>query len=127
LDKDLRNLRSLIQEALGRSPLTTRSLEEELEIGHGNLTRLFSGQLELKVRHLLCISRLLGVPPHRLIELGCPDALAAATRDVTEIVQAPAPAPGIGQLSLDALEERIRAIVRDELSAQAPAPKTARR
>ncbi|HEX3530143.1 MAG TPA: hypothetical protein VH988_24040 [Thermoanaerobaculia bacterium] len=127
MDKDLRQLRSLIREALGRSPLPARSLEDELGIGHGNLAHLLSGQLELKVRHLLSISRLLDVPPHRLIELGCPEALAASTRDVTDLVAATAPASGIAHLTLDALEERIRAIVRDELAAQAPAPKTARR
>jgi len=127
MDKDLRQLRSLIREALGRSAQPTRSMEDELGIGHGNLAHLLSGQLELKVRHLLSISRLLGVPPHRLIELGCPEALAASTRDVTDLVAATAPASGIGHLTLDALEERIRAIVRDELAAQSSAPKTARR
>jgi|GEM_PF-988562 len=134
MDKDLRQLRSLIRDALGRTSLTTRSLEDELGIGHGNLAHLLSGNLELKLRHLLSISRLLGVPPHRLIELGCPEALAAATRDVTDLVDAPAPARGIGHLTADALDERIRTIVRDELAAQAPAPaagpparKTARR
>jgi hypothetical protein len=134
MDKDLKNLRSLIREALSRTSLTTRTLEEELAIGHGNLTRLFSGDLELKVRHLLAISRLLGVPPHRLVELGCPEALAAATWDVTDLVEAAAPARGIGHLTVEALEERIRAIVREELAAQAPVPdaappvrKTARR
>jgi hypothetical protein len=127
MDKDLRQLQSLIREALGRTSQPTRSLEDELGIGHGNLAHLLSGHLELKVRHLLSISRLLGVPPHRLLELGCPEALAAATRDVTDLVETPAPSKGIGHLTLDGLEERIRAIVRDELAAQAPAPKTARR
>jgi hypothetical protein len=125
MDKDLRQLRNLIREALGRTSLTTRSLEDELRIGHGNLAHLLSGQLELKLRHLLSISRLLGIPPHRLIELGCPDALAAATRDVTDLVEAPAPVRGIGHLTVDALDERIRAIVRAELAAQAPAPAAA--
>ncbi len=100
MDKDLRQLRSLIREALGRSAQPTRSLEDELGIGHGNLAHLLSGQLELKVRHLLSISRLLGVPPHRLIELGCPEALAASTRDVTDLVSATAPASGIGHVTL---------------------------
>lgn len=118
MDKDLRQLRDLIREALGRSPLTARSLEDELGIGHGNLTHLLSGQLEMKLRHVLSIARLLGIPPHRLIELGCPEALAAATRDVTDYVEAPAPSRGIRHLTGDALDERIRAIVRDELAAQ---------
>jgi hypothetical protein len=42
MDKDLRQLLSLIS--------------------HGNLKHLLAGRLELKLRHLLSISRLLGVP-----------------------------------------------------------------
>jgi hypothetical protein len=121
MDKDLRRLSSLIRESLAQTSLTTRALEEELGIGHGNLAHLLSGQLELKLRHLLSVARLLGVPPHRLVELGCPEALGGATRDVTDLVETPPTAGGIGHLSLEALNGRIREIVREEIALQAAA------
>jgi transcriptional regulator with XRE-family HTH domain len=124
MDKDLQQLSGLIREALGRTSLTTRALEQELGLGHGNLTHLLSGKLELKIRHLLGIARLLGVPPHRLVELGCPDALRAATQDVTDFIDLPAAGTAdgaISSLTLAALDARIRAIVRDELAAASAA------
>lgn len=118
MDKDLRQLLGLIQEALDRTHMTSRALEEELGIGHGNLKHLLSGRLELKIRHLLSISRLLGVPPHRFLEIGCPAALQSATRDVSDYVKTREKAGGIGHLTLEALDERIRAIVQGELASR---------
>jgi len=116
MDKDTRQILKLIQDALDRFPVTARALEDELGIGHGNLSHLLSGRLELKLRHLLSIAKVLGVPPHRFVELGCPLALRAATRDVTDLVGLPASAARIGALTSAELEERIRAVVRKELA-----------
>jgi transcriptional regulator with XRE-family HTH domain len=114
-------LRDLIREAIGRTSWTARALEKELGIGHGNLSHLLSGELELKLRHLLSLARVLSVPPHRLIELGCPAALAAATRDVSDFVAVPAASRGTIPSDEGALDQRIRAIVRDELASREPA------
>jgi transcriptional regulator with XRE-family HTH domain len=116
MDKDTRQILGLIRDALDRFPFTGRALEDELGIGHGNLSHLLSGRLELKLRHLLSIARVLGVPPHRLVELGCPESLRAATRDVTDLVALPAGALRVGALTSEELEERIRAVVREELA-----------
>lgn len=120
---DLRTLRELIREALDRVRLSPKDLEDELGIGHGNLAHLLSGRLELRVRHLLSIARLLKVPPHQFLELGCPEATRAAARDLAVLV-------GRAKSASDLAEDRIRAIVRDELArhqsnapAAVPAPK----
>jgi hypothetical protein len=114
--KDLKSLRALVGEAVSRLPHTIRALEKELEIGHGNLTHLLTGRLELKVRHILSLARLLDVPPHRFLELGCPQALNAGKRDLTEFMNKPPATLRAGHLTQDELDDRIRAIVREEIS-----------
>ena len=106
---DLRTLRDLFGKALRRSGLTSRRLEEELGIGHGNLARLLNGGLDIKVRHLLAIARLLQVPPHRFLELGCPEAEAAATQDLSDL---------LGQSASQAggRDEQLRTLIREELA-----------
>jgi hypothetical protein len=127
MDKDQRQLLGLIRDALSRIPLTGRALEDELGIGHGNLGHLLSGRLDLKFRHVLSIARVLGVPPHRLVELGCPEALSAASRDITDLVAVSGTAAKPTTLSSEQLDERIRTIVREELARREPAEQPVRR
>jgi transcriptional regulator with XRE-family HTH domain len=120
-DGDLRQLRSLLREALAHSPLSARALESTLGIGHGNLSHLLAGRLELRVRHLLSIAHELGVPPHQFLELGCPEALTAARRDLSDLTRASLPGERmLAFLRSDPcdLDRRIRAIVREELNAR---------
>jgi len=127
-DGDLRQLRSLLREALAHSPLSARALETVLGIGHGNLSHLLEGRLELRVRHVLSIARALGVPPHQFLELGCPETTGAARRDLSDLTGASLPGERmLAFLRSDPcdLDRRIRAIVRDELNARLGEPETA--
>lgn len=114
-ERDLRQLRGLLRDALAHLGMPTRTLEGTLGIGHGNLSHLLEGRLELRVRHLLSIARELGVPPHQFLQIGCPETTSAARRDLGDLIPtarkpaAPQPAD---------LDERIRAIVREELAAR---------
>ena len=114
MSNDLRQLRGLIREALNQTGMTGRRLEEELEIGHGNLQHLLEGQLELRVRHLLTIARLLKIPPHQLLELGCPDAERTASYDLADVLGRKLPQRAKESASLS--EDRVRSIFREELS-----------
>jgi transcriptional regulator with XRE-family HTH domain len=110
MDKDLKTLHDLVRQALDRTQLTKRRLEEEIGLGHGTLEQLLSGRQDLKVRHLLVIAGLLRVPPQQFLELGCPQTSAAAEQDLAVwlgLPQEPA-RQGIP-------EDMIRAIVRDEV------------
>jgi transcriptional regulator with XRE-family HTH domain len=112
MDKDLKTLHDLVRQALDRTQLTKRRLEEEIGLGHGTLEQLLSGRQDLKVRHLLAIARLLRVAPQQLLELGCPQAGAAAEQDLAAwLGRSPVPARQGATLS----EDRIRALVRDEV------------
>ena len=120
-DSDLRRLRALVREALPTYHGAGRAIEKALGIGHGNLSHLLDGRLELRVRHLLAISKMLGVPPHQFLELGCPEAIDTARRDLTDFVSMSLPperkvaAQAAKAVELD---NRIRKIVHEELEAR---------
>jgi hypothetical protein len=113
---DLRQLRGLIREALNQTGMTGRRLEEELEIGHGNLQHLLEGQLELRVRHLLTIARLLKIPPHQLLELGCPEATRTASYDLADVLGRKQLPQRAAKEAAGLSEDRVRSIFREELS-----------
>lgn len=129
-DSDLRRLRALVREALPTYHGAGRALEDALGIGHGNLSHLLDGRLELRVRHLLAIAKMLGVPPHQFLELGCPETTDAARRDLTDFVSMNLPPER--KVAMQArqaveLDNRIRKIVREEMDARfgpAETPKT---
>jgi transcriptional regulator with XRE-family HTH domain len=126
-DSDLSRLRALVREALPTYHGSGRALEEALGIGHGNLSHLLDGRLELRVRHLLAIAKMLGVPPHQFLELGCPETTDAAKRDLTDFVSMSLPperkvaAQAAKAVELD---NRIRKIVHEELEARSSASET---
>lgn len=113
-ERDLRQLRGLLRDALAHLDTPTRALEGTLGIGHGNLSHLLEGRLELRVRHLLSIAKELGVPPHQFLQIGCPETTGAARRELSDVVPCRKPAPA----QPADLDERIRAIVREELAAR---------
>lgn len=120
-NNDLLTLRALVREALPTYHGAGRAVEEALGIGHGNLSHLLEGRLELRVRHLLAIAKLLGVPPHQFLELGCPETTDAARRDLTDFVAMSLPPERkvAAQAAKAAeLEKRIRRIVREEMDAR---------
>jgi Cro/C1-type HTH DNA-binding domain len=89
-DNDLRQLRSLIEQAVRASGRPVRELERSLGIGHGNLYHLFDGRLDLRVRHLLAIAQLLGVSPTDFLEIGCPEAVKGNRRRLSDLIKPPA-------------------------------------
>jgi hypothetical protein len=123
-DSDLSRLRALVRAALPTYHGSGRAIEEMLGIGHGNLSHLLDGRLELRVRHLLAIAKMLGVPPHQFLELGCPEATEAARRDLTDFVAMSLPPErkvAMQAAKTPELDNRIRKIVREELEAHFPA------
>ena len=126
-DSDLRTLRALVRAALPTYHGSGRAIEEALGIGHGNLSHLLDGRLELRVRHLLAIAKMLGVPPHQFLELGCPESYEAARRDLTDFVSMSLPAErkvAMQAAKTAELDNRIRKIVREELEARFGASET---
>jgi transcriptional regulator with XRE-family HTH domain len=121
VDTDLKELRQLLREAVDASRMYGRDIEDALEIGHGNLTRLLNGTLELRVRHLLAFARLLKIPPAELLELGCPDAARIAQHRLLDWLgpdRRRAAQDGSRPSSTpEEFTELIRTVVREEIAA----------
>jgi len=112
MDKDLKTLHDLVRQVLDQTRLTKRRLEEEIGLGHGTLEQLLAGRQDLRVRHLLALARLLRIAPHQLLQIGCPEATAAAEQDLAVWLGRPQePARQFADLP----EDKVRALVRDEL------------
>lgn len=121
-DKDLKELRQLLREAVDASRMHVRDIEAAVGVGHGNLDRLLNGTLELRVRHLLAFARLLSIPPAELLELGCRTATQTAQRRLVDWL-GPERSQRLGGASRlpatpEELSEMIRMIVREELEAR---------
>ena len=66
-------LRAQLSVALGALPMSPHSIEDALGIGHGTLPRLLDGRMDLKLRHLLELCRLLKIHPREVIDQGLPN------------------------------------------------------
>lgn len=117
-DKDLQNFRYLLGQLIRAERVPRRQVEGRLGVGHKNLEKLLDGTMEVRLRHILAAGEWLGVPPARLVELGCPETTRAAHRDVLDVlapgrqaiedaVARPRPASGEGGGDLEALIEKV--------------------
>lgn len=114
-------VRALLAMALSRLPISPRRIEDALQIGHGTLPRLLDGRMELKLRHLLPLCKILKIHPAQLLERGLPDWEAAHSIDdwlPPHHREAPRPAAALS----DEVLEAIRTVVREEISRASPAP-----
>jgi len=53
----------MLESVVRMDGLSARQLEEKLNYGAGTVNRLFSGKIELKLRHILLILEVIGIPP----------------------------------------------------------------
>jgi DNA-binding Xre family transcriptional regulator len=114
-------VRALLNRALAALPISPRQIEDALQIGHGTLPRLLDGRMDLKLRHLLPLCKVLKIHPGNLLERGLPHW--EATRSIDDWLppdhrQAATARPAA--LS-DELLQAIRTVVREEISHASPA------
>lgn len=89
---------------------TNRDVERKLGLSGSYLSRLFSGMIDLKVDHVVAISRVIGVEPEELFQIAfpkkrkAPSAGAARLRETLEEYQRTGSAPWGGSLNLSELE-----------------------
>jgi DNA-binding Xre family transcriptional regulator len=113
-DDGLDLVRALLGMALVKVPVSSRQIEDALQIGHGTLPRLLDGRMDLKLRHLLPICKVLQIHPAHLLERGLPQWQAARTIDDWL-------PPGHRQAARpvvlsDEVLQAIRTVVREEIS-----------
>ena len=73
INDELRRCSKMLESVVRMSGMSARQLEERLDYGAGTVTRLFSGKIELKVRHILLILEEVGIPPSQFFREAFPD------------------------------------------------------
>lgn len=118
---DLRGVREILREAVAALRMSPREIEDRLGLGHGTLKRVLDGEIDLRVRHLLALSRLLDVHPKSFLELGLPDwpARHQLQEWMPPSLRKAAKNAGVSAELLNA----IRSVVREEISREPENPK----
>lgn len=65
-------LTNLLSAAVKFSNITQREVERKLSLSSGSLSRLFSGGIELKIKHILDVCEVIGFPPSRFFRAAYP-------------------------------------------------------
>lgn len=73
INDDLRRCGKMLESVVRMAGMSARQLEERLDYGAGTVTRLFSGKIELKLRHILLILEEVGIPPSQFFREAFPD------------------------------------------------------
>src|SRR5215210_8931345 len=68
IDQEVLRLARLLEALVKVERVPVRELERRLDLGGGTLNRIFSGKIELKVRHILLVLGALGVKPLAFFE-----------------------------------------------------------
>ena len=69
VDDDIRRYAKVLEAVVKLSDLSTRELERRLELGGGTLNRIFTGKIDLKLRHILLVLEVVGMKPERFFQL----------------------------------------------------------
>jgi len=106
---EVRRLRTMLKTAMKVLGFTNRDVERKLGLSGSYLSRLFSGMIDLKVDHVVAISRVIGVEPEEMFQLAfpkkrTPSAAALRLRETLEEYQKTGSAPWGGSLNLTDLE-----------------------
>jgi transcriptional regulator with XRE-family HTH domain len=98
--------------------LSNREIEKRLDLSPSYLSRLFNGLIELRVEHLLSISRAIGLKPAEFFHLAYPkrsdppSEAALQLRRVLQELQPPSqPAASSQTLREDEIERRVEETV----------------
>ena len=66
-------LRNLLRSAVSFADVTQREVDRKLGMSSGTLSRLFSGGIVLKVKHVLDVCEVIGFPPSRFFHAAYPE------------------------------------------------------
>ncbi len=118
---DLRALRALIGRIASAVGPGSRSLEDSMGVGHGDVRQLVSGRRVLRASHLLGLASFLEINPAELFEAAYPEARTGARFKLAHWLGAPSPqfaAEGVAAGALaPEVEARMRVIAREEIAA----------
>jgi transcriptional regulator with XRE-family HTH domain len=133
VDAEIRRYGKVLEAVVKLSDLSTRELERRLDLGGGTLNRIFTGKIDLKLRHILLVLEVVGMKPERFFQLASArpapgdEAGSSLAAEILESFQRfgysigrpPAPLPD-RQLSDEELDRRIEAALERVLGRTAP-------
>lgn len=107
----------VLKKAIGAMGLTQKEVEHRLGLSPGYLSRLFGGQIDLKVDHVAQIARVLEVEPEEIFRLAFPPAESQPSQKTSRLregfgIRSPEPPPP----TLSWMEKEIERIVKRALS-----------
>ncbi|HYU35398.1 MAG TPA: hypothetical protein VEW48_24870 [Thermoanaerobaculia bacterium] len=79
VEPEIRRLTRLLEALVRVKKVPVRQLERRLGFGGGTLNRIFSGRIELKVRHIMLVLDDLGVPAVQFFKTAYADGMESAT------------------------------------------------
>jgi transcriptional regulator with XRE-family HTH domain len=128
IDDEVRRAARLLEALIQAAGVSHDDLERRLEASPGYVGRLLSGEVELKLRHVLAISRALEIEPALFFQTLYPAAEpAGGTVQVEELHQrlkalgfATESAPARPEVRMEDLERLLQEAVQSVLSRQAP-------
>jgi transcriptional regulator with XRE-family HTH domain len=85
--RDLKPLRAVLKRAVAAARLHRRTVEQALDLPPGAWDDLVAGKRILRVRHLLALARLLGVPPEDFLETALPEVSRTADRRLADWIE----------------------------------------
>ena len=72
VQSEIQRLMHLLRVAMRMLDVSNRDIEKKLGLSYGYLSRLFAGNIELKVEHILQILEVLGLTPSEFFQLAYP-------------------------------------------------------
>lgn len=120
---EVHRLLHVLRVAMRILEVTNRDIEKKMGLSYGYLSRLFAGNIELKVEHVLLISEILGLTPAEFFQLAYPRKTVPPTESAVRMQAildgigsvAPEerpPAPAAAEMSSDQLDQVVAAVLR---------------
>lgn len=123
IDDDVRRAARLLDALIQATGASREELERRLESSPGYVRRVLSGEVELKLRHILAILRGLEIEPALFFQTLYPGAGPAGTVRIDELRQRllelgfdGEPAPAHPDVGMDELERLVQGAVQAALS-----------
>jgi transcriptional regulator with XRE-family HTH domain len=114
--EEIVRIAAALRTAIRLSGISHRQVERELGLSTGYLTRILAGQVELRVRHVLDVCRVIGLSPDRFfgalfpLQDG-PESMSRLERGLAQLHAAPGrPAPPLGEAPAAAGDGRSRPV-----------------
>ncbi|HBL26525.1 MAG TPA: hypothetical protein DD490_06800 [Acidobacteria bacterium] len=73
IEDEISRCAKMLESVVRMHGLSARQLEDKLGYGAGTVNRLFNGKIELKVRHILLILGVIGIPPSQFFREAFPE------------------------------------------------------